>query len=91
MGQQVNSVSYTGAGYGFNGKKRSESVASDSKDCVQPDLLTMKDGPTYALTGLDDATWKAMVRAAAYLCLASANLSAVREPSITMFVFDIVC
>lgn len=58
MGAPVNNVEYTGAGYGFNGKKRS--MASDSQDCAKPDLLTMKDGPTYALSGMDDTTLDTM-------------------------------
>jgi hypothetical protein len=62
MGAPVNNVQYTGAGYGFNGsKKRSESIGPDSQECGKPDSLTMKDGPTYALSGIDDATLKIMV------------------------------
>ena len=62
MGAEVNNRLYTGAGYGFNGKKRSEGVASDGKDCVKPDLLTMVDGQTYALQGIDDAELDTMVK-----------------------------
>jgi hypothetical protein len=61
MGADVNNVPYTGAGYGFNGKKRSESIASDGQECAKPDLLTMEGGHTYTLTELDDATRKIMV------------------------------
>jgi hypothetical protein len=35
-----NSVPYTGAGYSFINKKRSNSIAFDSQDCGKPDLLT---------------------------------------------------
>jgi hypothetical protein len=66
MGSAVNNQAYTGAGYGFNGRKRSEGVASDSKDCVLPDLLTMEDGQNYTLSGTDDATMKAMVKHVVY-------------------------
>jgi hypothetical protein len=62
MGAPVNNVLYTGAGYGFNGKKRSEGVSSEAQDCVKPDLLTMVDGQTYALEGADEAELKTMVR-----------------------------
>jgi hypothetical protein len=62
MGAPQNSELYTGAGYGFNGKKRSEGIASDSEECAKPDLLTMQDGHTYTLSGLDDATMKTMVK-----------------------------
>jgi hypothetical protein len=66
MGSAVNNQLYTGAGYGFNGRKRSEGNASDSKDCVKPDLLTTEDGQTYTLSGTDDATMKAMVKCLLY-------------------------
>ncbi|KAF2742257.1 hypothetical protein M011DRAFT_391774, partial [Sporormia fimetaria CBS 119925] len=56
MGSGVNDQLYTGAGYGFNARKRSEGTASESEDCVKPDLLLMEDGQTYTLSGLDDAT-----------------------------------
>jgi hypothetical protein len=62
MGAPVNNVLYSGGGYGFNGKKRSEGVDSDAKDCVKPDLLTMVDGQTYALQGIDDAELETMVK-----------------------------
>jgi hypothetical protein len=62
MGAAVNNEFYTGAGYGFNGRKRSEGITSDTEDCVKPDLLTMKDGQTYALSGIDDAAMKTMVK-----------------------------
>ena len=62
MGAGENSQLYTGAGYGFNARKRSANIASDSEDCVKPDLLTMTDGQTYALSGLDDATLKTIVK-----------------------------
>jgi hypothetical protein len=61
MGAEVNNWLYTGAGYGFNGKKRSEGVSSDGRDCVKPDLLTMVDGQTYALEGIDETELKTMV------------------------------
>jgi hypothetical protein len=62
MGADVNNQFYTGAGYGFNGRKRSANIASEIEDCVKPDLLTMMDGQTYALSGIDDATMKIIVK-----------------------------
>jgi hypothetical protein len=62
MGSPSNSQTYTGAGYGFNGRKRSRDIASDGEDCVKPDLLTIKDGHTYAISGIDDMTLKTMVK-----------------------------
>jgi hypothetical protein len=52
---------YTGAGYGFINKKRSENIALDSEDCVwKPDLLTLEDGTTYTLTDVEEETAKIM-------------------------------
>jgi hypothetical protein len=62
MGADTNSQTYSGAGYGFNGRKRSGGIASDGEDCVKPDLLTIEDGHTYAISGIDDATLKTMVK-----------------------------
>jgi hypothetical protein len=66
MGGAVNNNDYTGAGYGFNGRKRSEGIAFGNEECVKPDLLTIKDGQTYALSGVDDATMKTMVKCVLY-------------------------
>lgn len=55
-------VAYTGASYSFINKKRSKDVvAFDDQDCVKPDFLTIENGPTYTLAGLDDETVKIMV------------------------------
>ena len=62
MGAEVNNRAYSGAGYSFNGKKSSEGVSPDAKDCVMPDLLTLEDGQTYALKGIDEAEVNTMVR-----------------------------
>lgn len=60
-GAPVNNVLYTGAGYGFINKKRSENIALDSEDCVwKPDLLTLKDGTMYTLTDVEEETAKIM-------------------------------
>jgi hypothetical protein len=58
----VNNQFYTRAGYGFNSRKRSANIASEIEDCVKPDLLTMIDSQTYALSGIDDATMKIIVK-----------------------------
>ncbi|CAN9117212.1 unnamed protein product [Alternaria alternata] len=61
-GAPVNNVLYTGAGYGFINKKRSENIALDSEDCVwKPDLLTLEDGTTYTLTDVEEETAKIIV------------------------------
>ncbi|KAL1794607.1 hypothetical protein ACET3X_006423 [Alternaria dauci] len=60
-GGDVNNVEYTGAGYSFINRKRSEDVAVASQDCIKPDLLEIEGGPTYNLLGLEDETYKTML------------------------------
>ncbi|KAI4664803.1 uncharacterized protein J4E79_003101 [Alternaria viburni] len=58
-GAAVNNLKYTGAGYSFANKKRSEDTVFNSEDCIwKPDLLTLKDGTTYMLTDVEDETVK---------------------------------
>ncbi|CAN9375110.1 unnamed protein product [Alternaria alternata] len=59
-GGEVNNVEYTGAGYSFINKRRSTDVASDSQDCIKPDLLEIEGGSTYNLLDLEDETYKTM-------------------------------
>ncbi|KAF1827975.1 uncharacterized protein K489DRAFT_331166 [Dissoconium aciculare CBS 342.82] len=50
---------FTGAGYGFNNKKRGEiggSAQEDIGECQVPDVLVLQDGTEYSLKGVDENT-----------------------------------
>jgi hypothetical protein len=61
-GAAVNNLDYTGAGFSFLNRKRSENAAFDGQACEKPDPLTLEGGPSYTLSGLEDATLKTMVK-----------------------------
>ncbi|KAH8595483.1 hypothetical protein B0O99DRAFT_511918 [Bisporella sp. PMI_857] len=42
---------YTGAGYGFRGKKRG--AAAVAEECTPPDLLILENGEKYSLVGME--------------------------------------
>ncbi|KAH8648196.1 hypothetical protein BGZ60DRAFT_423325 [Tricladium varicosporioides] len=44
---------YTGAGYGFRGKKRG--AAAVAEKCTPPDLLILEGGKKYSLVGMEDS------------------------------------
>lgn len=60
-GAAINNLLYTGAGYSFASKKRSEDTVFNSEDCIwKSDLMTLGDGTTYKLTDVEDETAKIM-------------------------------
>ncbi|KAH8753619.1 hypothetical protein F5883DRAFT_719487 [Diaporthe sp. PMI_573] len=54
---------FSGAGYGFRGKKRSE---AGYEDCVKRDSLFFEDGSTYNLADLDEDTVAELIAIAAH-------------------------
>jgi hypothetical protein len=57
-------IQYSGAGYSFiNNKKRSDVDNVAGQECQKPDLLTLNDGQTYTITGVQDEIVQEMVSA----------------------------
>lgn len=54
-------IPYQSAGYSFNDLKRSDLNNVAEQECRKPDLLTLDDGQTYNITGLEDDIVEVMV------------------------------
>jgi hypothetical protein len=57
LGDQGDSITITGAGYSFVGKR---SIGEEAQACARADTLVFEDGSRYNLTRLDDVAFSSL-------------------------------